>query len=191
MHPDDRRFVDERWQAGMRGEPYDIEHRIVAEGHAKWVREKAYLEFDAAGAAGGLRNCDVTERKLAEDALHASEQRFRALVQNSSDIILLFDAEGTVQYQSPSIERLLGYRPEDWIGRNVFRDPIVHPDDQEAKRVFFETVRNHHGAPVTAEFRLRHADGSWRNFEAIGQSFLHDPGVAGVVANYRNVTGAR
>src|SRR5262249_44503954 len=52
----------------------------------------------------------------------------------------------------------------------------------------FETARNRPGAPVTAEFRLRHADGSWRDIEAIGQSFLHDPAVAGLVANYRDVT---
>ena len=131
---------------------------------------------------------DITDLKHAEEALRAREARFRALVQNSSDIILLFDSEGTVLYQSPSIERLLGYRPEDWIGRNVFHDPIVHPDDAAAKQVFFEKARNHPGAPVTAEFRLRHADGSWRDVEAVGQSFLHDPGVAGVVANYRDFT---
>ena len=85
---------------------------------------------------------DVTQRRRAEEAevlrranevLRASEARFRALVQNSSDIISLFDAEGTVVYQSPSIERLLGYRPEDRIGHNVFRDPIVHPDDLDGQ----------------------------------------------------------
>src|SRR4029077_5875861 len=108
--------------------------------------------------------------------------------QNSSDIISLFDAEGTILYQSPSIERLLGYRPEDRMGRNVFSDPILHPDDRDAKRDFFDTARSRAGAPVTAEFRLRHADGTWRDIEAIGQNFLHDPGVAGIVANYRDVT---
>jgi PAS domain S-box-containing protein len=59
-----------------------------------------------------------------------SEDLFRALVQNSSDMIRLLDADGTVVYQSPSIERLLGYRPEDRIGHNAFIDAIVHPDDR-------------------------------------------------------------
>ena len=131
---------------------------------------------------------EVTDQRRAEEALRASEERFRALVQNSSDIITLFDEEGTVLYQSPSIERLLGYKPEDRKGRNVFNDPIVHTDDQATKRTFFERARNRHGTSVTAEFRLRHADGSWRDFEAVGQSFLYDPGIAGVVANYRDIT---
>ncbi len=71
VHPDDRRFVDERCQAGMRGEPYDIEHRVVAEGQVKWVREKAYLEFEGAGALlGGFGIAqDITERKLAEELI--------------------------------------------------------------------------------------------------------------------------
>src|SRR5262249_26609142 len=118
----------------------------------------------------------------------STEERFRFLVQNSWDIISLFDAGGTILYQAPSIERLLGHRPQDRIGRNVFREPIVHPDAMAAKRAFFDAIRGRPGAPVTAEFRLRHADGSWRDIEAIGQNFLHDPGVAGIVANYRDVT---
>ncbi len=74
IHPDDRDFVDERWNAGLRGEPYDVEHRIVADGQIKWVREKAYLEFDPQGALlGGFGiTQDITERKRIEQQLRES-----------------------------------------------------------------------------------------------------------------------
>jgi PAS domain S-box-containing protein len=130
----------------------------------------------------------VLQRRLVEQALRGSEERFRFLVQNSSDVISLFDAEGTILYQAPSVERLLGHRAQDRIGLNVFREPIVHPDDERLKRAFFETMLSRPGTPVTAEFRLRHADGTWRAIEAIGQDFLHEPGVAGIVTNYRDIT---
>src|SRR4029077_5014839 len=120
---------------------------------------------------------DITDRNRAEEAWRASEERFRFLVQKRSDIISLFDAEGTVLYQAPSVERLLGYRPQDRVGRNVFRDAIVHADDLAAKRAFFDAILSRPGATVTAEFRLRHVDGSWRHIEAVGQNYLHDPGV--------------
>ena len=109
-------------------------------------------------------------------------------MQNSRDVISLFDAEGTVLYQSPSVERVLGYRPQDRIGRSVFRDPMVHPDDMTAKRDFFDAIRSRPGATVMAAFRFRHADGSWRDIEAIGQNFLADPSIAGIVTSYRDVT---
>ena len=75
VHPDDRAFVDARWQAGLLGEPYDIEHRLLVEGQVKWVREKAFLEYDEAGELlGGFGiTQDITELKLAEKALRESE----------------------------------------------------------------------------------------------------------------------
>jgi PAS domain-containing protein len=65
----------------------------------------------------------------AEDALRASEERFRSLVQNTSDIISVIEVDGTVSYISPAAERVLGYRPEERVGTNAFDS--VHPDDME------------------------------------------------------------
>ena len=74
VHPDDREYVDTRWKAGLAGEPYDVEHRIVADGRIKWVREKAYLEVDDAGSLlGGFGiTQDITDRKRAEQQLRES-----------------------------------------------------------------------------------------------------------------------
>jgi PAS domain S-box-containing protein len=137
---------------------------------------------------GANQTAAVFQRLHAEAALRESEERFRSLVQNSWDVITLLDAECTILYQSPSVERLLGYRPQDRIGRNVFRDSIVHPEDMAAQRAFYDAIRGRPGSPFTAEFRLRHGDGSWRHIEAVGQNFLDDPSVAGIVVNYRDVT---
>ena len=82
VHPDDRQYVDTKWNAGLRGEPYDIEHRIVADGRTKWVREKAYLEFDDAGhLLGGFGIIqDLTKRKQAEDALLQAKEELEQRV---------------------------------------------------------------------------------------------------------------
>ena len=74
VHPDDRQYVDTQWQAGLRGEPYDIEHRLVVGGQVKWVREKAYLEFDEAGGLlGGFGiTQDLSLRKQAEEQIKTS-----------------------------------------------------------------------------------------------------------------------
>lgn len=130
----------------------------------------------------------VAEYRQSREALRLAERRYRILVQNSSDVIMAFEPDGTTLYQSPSIEHMLGYRPEERVGRNIFKDPIVHPDDIAAKRNFFEAARNRPGEPVSAEFRLRHADGSWRYIEAVGQDLRDEPGVGAIVASYRDVT---
>src|ERR671917_69117 len=82
---------------------------------------------------------DVTERKKIEKVLKESEERFRSLVRNTSDIITLLDADGTVRYVSPAVERVTGYRPEEQVGTNAFGS--VHPDDREqALNTFAEVL---------------------------------------------------
>lgn len=81
VHPDDRRHVDTRWKASLRGEPYDIEHRILVNGQIKWVREKAYLEFDESGTMLGSFGIsqDITERKKNEEKLRQAKETSEAL----------------------------------------------------------------------------------------------------------------
>jgi len=82
VHPEERACVDARWIASLRGEPYDIEHRIIARGQVKWVREKAYLEFDTEGKLlGGFGiTQDITERKHAEEALRQAKMQLEQRV---------------------------------------------------------------------------------------------------------------
>lgn len=128
------------------------------------------------------------ERRRAETSIRQTEERFVHLVENSSDIISIFAPDGTILYQTPSVSAILDRRPEDRIGKNVFDDPIVHPEDLAAKRAFFRLMLQKPGTPVVAEFRLKHADGSWRDIEAIGQNLLSVPNVDGLIASYRDVT---
>ncbi len=132
---------------------------------------------------------DVTERKKAEEALKESEERFRALTQNSSDIITLLAADGTIRYQSPSIERILGYRPEEMIGDNAF--DYVHPDDLgRVEMAFAEGLKDPRRRP-SAEYRFRHKNGSWRWLESVGTNLLDDPGLGEYVVNSRDITRRR
>jgi len=109
------------------------------------------------------------------------------LVEHISDIVTLLSPTGEVLYQSPSIARVLGHDAEVRRGHNIFVAPIVHPDDLPVKRRFLQEAVEGRGE-VRAEFRLRHADGSWRYVQAVG---ILDPGLGGVVATYRDVTEAR
>jgi two-component system, cell cycle sensor histidine kinase and response regulator CckA len=129
---------------------------------------------------------DITARKQAEDALRKSEERFRALVENSSDGVGLADRQGRVQYSSPSSERVLGWTPEQRHGRPVFE--IAHPDDVERAREFFAQCLGTRGTPVTVELRGLHQDGGWRLLEIVAANHLDDPAVGAVVMNYRDIT---
>lgn len=81
VHPDDRKYVDEKWAAALRGEPYDIEHRIIVKGKINWVREMGTLEFDKQGKLlGGFGTTqDITERKETERALRESEKALQEI----------------------------------------------------------------------------------------------------------------
>jgi len=122
---------------------------------------------------------DITEHR-------EREQRFRAFVERSTDVISIVDADGRFTYQSPSLERVLGYDPEETIGDLAFE--YMHPDDRpDIAEQFAASVADPDATPVM-EYRARHADGSWRWIEARGNNQLENPAVQGYVVHSRDVT---
>jgi PAS domain S-box-containing protein len=129
---------------------------------------------------------DVTERQQAQEALKQREEHFRVMIENSLDDVSILDANGTIMYQSPSIERVLGYKPEVHKGSNAFI--FIHPDDiPAATKAFTELIRKP-GATYQGELRAQHGDGSWRTLEVMARNFLDDPIVGGILANFRDIT---
>jgi diguanylate cyclase (GGDEF)-like protein/PAS domain S-box-containing protein len=158
------------------------------DGSVVWVSATARALEDLEGKPTGLEGTleDVTQRRQAEEALRRSGERFRSLIQNSSDIITCLEADGTILYESPSIERILGYEPGELISENVF--DYIHPDDLgQVLEVFAEGLADPTLRPCL-EYRFRHKDGSWRWLESIGANLLDDPIVGELVVNSRDIT---
>jgi two-component system cell cycle sensor histidine kinase/response regulator CckA len=129
---------------------------------------------------------DLTERREMEDSRHASEQRFRSLIQNAHDVVSITDASGVNKYMSPGIERLLGYRPEELVG-SVGMD-FLHPDDLELAASIGAEILSSEGSVRTNEIRARHRNGSWIWLEFTVSNQLSDPSIQGIVANFHDIT---
>jgi PAS domain S-box-containing protein len=142
-------------------------------------------------AADGLvcSGRDVTEQRAAEEALQRSEEHFRRLIENGSDLLLISAAAGALTYVSPSAERLLGYAPQALLG-SVPED-LVHPDDVERVRDVLRTVGEAPGTVHRVAWRIRHQDGRWRVIEALARTLSPDSVEAGFVINGRDVTEQR
>jgi len=125
-------------------------------------------------------------RARLHTSLQASERRFRALVENALDVITLLEGNGTMRYNSPSIEKTLGYHPAALVGRNILE--LVHPEDLPKITGVLAEIAQTPDLIRHAETRLRHADGSWRTVEGLGRNLLKHPEVAGIVVNYRDIT---
>jgi PAS domain S-box-containing protein len=123
-------------------------------------------------------------RKQAEEALRQSEEHFRSVVENVSDMIVILDREGIMRYTNPAHDRVLGYQSEDLVGLSAF--VLIHPDDlPAASEVFAQAFRNP-GTTFTFELRDRHKDGSWRYLESAGKVTSADAKT--VVVTSRDIT---
>jgi diguanylate cyclase (GGDEF)-like protein/PAS domain S-box-containing protein len=129
----------------------------------------------------------VRELVAARDALIEAEERFRSLVQRSSDVAFVFDSGGVITYASPAVTRY-GYQVEDIVGRSGF--DFIHPDDLEYGRTkLWRSVERHE--PASVEWRLRAADGTWHWVEETVTDLSDVPAVGGLVANIRDITDRR
>jgi PAS domain S-box-containing protein len=131
-------------------------------------------------------SAEERQRRQAEEALRVSEERFRALVENSSDSLLLIDQEGRVAYAASSSRRHLGWRPDDLVKHSIL--DFLHPDDREFGGQLMMEALQHPGESITAEIRFRHADSSYRILEGVGVNRLDDPAVGAIVLNLRDIT---
>lgn len=158
VHPDDRQYVDARWNAGLQGEPYDIEHRIVVGGQVKWVREKAYLEFDAEGKLqGGFGTTqDITERKRSEQILQENEQRLRLALEGGRMGLWEWDVQHECGFWDERVYELLGADPQARPSAAVFFE-CVHPADRGRLQVQVQDVLATAG-DFRAEFRVVRPD---------------------------------
>jgi PAS domain S-box-containing protein len=197
VHPDDRQYVDTHWKAGLAGEPYDIEHRIVVGEQVKWVREKAYLEFDDADIVLGgfgltqeitghkkleeeLRESrDNLEQKVEERTIEIeeayqfvkeSEARFHSLYENSFDAILLTKPDGSILAVNPAAEKMFGMTKEEIT--KAGREGIVVKDEQLGSAL---KERRQKGK-VRAEFTFIRKDGSTFLGEATSSLFIDADG---------------
>jgi PAS domain S-box-containing protein len=132
---------------------------------------------------------DVTAEREAEAALQRSERHYRSLFENAADVVTILEEDGTIRYESPSAERVMGWRPEELVGRGVFE--FVHPEDAPAVACTFERVLRTPGEVHAFELRFLHLDGSWRVLDGLARNLLHDPAVRGIVVNSRDVTDRR
>lgn len=128
-------------------------------------------------------------RRKVETELVRREKYFRAVTENALDIVSLLDERGVFTFNSPSVQRVLGYEPQELIGQSAFS--LCHPEDVPRLMAAFRYGLAHPEETVRVEFRIRHKNGSWVHLESVGQNRLGDPDINAAVVNSRDVTARK
>ena len=156
-----------------------------------WATEDVATAKDFAASARTeieLR-LELNRREELESQLRARTEAFEALVENVTDVVTVLDADGTIQFESPSATEVLGYEPHELEGTSLWER--VHPDDHSSVQDTLETIVMNPDRRLTVEFRIRHADGSWRTLESQGRRLPEDVDLGTVIAVSRDVTERR
>ena len=164
---------------------------VICHEHVGPVRRWEVDEQNFAASVADLLSLalETGERKKAEAELRRSEEYYRSLIETALDVVTLIDAGGIVRYESPAVERVLGYKTDELIGQRG--RVIFHPDELDlADHVLAQFLQNPN-KPVSAEFRMRHKNGTWRTMQMTGKNLLDNPSVRGIVVSLRDVTENR
>jgi PAS domain S-box-containing protein len=187
---DIKRVTDEGAELKLKGTlNYSQEYRLITGyGETRWVEDQTMVVCDDFGNELYHQGIiiDITEEKIAKFALQESEQRFRSLVQNSTDITTILELDGTIRYESPVFFRMFGYSSEDIVGESIF--DFIHEDDIHEVQDVFAELKNTKKQTNPVTFRFRNKNGSWKYLEAIGVNLMDLPAVSGLVVNSRDIT---
>ncbi|MEY2438547.1 MAG: hypothetical protein QOF97_3383, partial [Acidimicrobiaceae bacterium] len=189
-HPDDVGPSTEVRERLLRGETdaIAVELRFVRpDGEVRWGRTSVSAVRDPEGEVLYFLSLteDITAERFAEEELTRRQRWFEALVEHATDVVCLLDRDGTILWVSPSAQRVLGYGP-DKVGTPMI--DLLHPGDRARVLETFHSAVLGRTTGGGIEFRIAHADGSWRYFETIATNLLDDPDVGAIVANSRDVT---
>lgn len=136
--------------------------------------------------SGLMLTAFISERKDAEGALTNKEAYTRALFENITDIVTILEANGVIRYESPSITTVLGYSPEEMIGKDAFS--FIHPDDRGKIFNLYSTRVKVIQAEAQVEYRFKHKNGGWVILESVAKNMAFDPVVEGIIVVSRDVT---
>lgn len=194
LHPDDVEIATQAFAdviAGSRAPDDPLVLRVhAADGSLRYFETVARdLTDDPAVRGIVLNSRDVTDRIEAEEALRATDARFRAIAEHATDLVMITGSDGNFAYVSGSVTTLLGWTPEELVGTPSTE--FLHPDDRAAAS---EVVREYlagRAEPRTVEHRVRHKDGTWRIFESITTNLTDEPSIRGLVSNARDITERR
>jgi PAS domain S-box-containing protein len=164
----------------------EVAVRCIKKGADDYILKESLKRLPSAVLGAIAKRNAEQDRESAEQALRRSEDYFRTLIENSSDIITILNPKGKILFQSPSIEKALGYRAEELLDKNAF--DLVHPNDVQRVLSVFSGDLMHQNFQAPIEYRFRHRDGSWKYLESIGKNLLRDPSIAGIVINSRDIT---
>ncbi|MDI6402009.1 PAS domain S-box protein [Balneolaceae bacterium ANBcel3] len=153
-----------------------------------WIRNRVELTESEKGMLAMIMETLSAHiiRKRAEDKLRMSEGRFRTLIQNSADVLMVLSPEFQFLFLSPSVERVLGYDPDQLVGQSILQ--FIHHDDQKTLKHSLSKVLEGGTESLVTEHRFRHKDGHWVYLESVGSNLVQESIVGGMVINARDVT---
>lgn len=166
------------------GIPVRYEH---PDGRVRWLNVIANPEPAGKGDETRIHGTiqDITELHQIQENLRRDEERLRLLVRNSSDIITVMDRDKTCRYMSDSVERVIGFRPEDFINQ-PFTPQMIYPDDYAGVAGLLDELIATPGSQRRLVYRHRHKTDGYVYLETIGTNLLDDPVINGIILNSRD-----
>lgn len=154
----------------------------------RWVKALIYPVKNEDGKITNviLHHEDTTDWKQAEEGIREREERFRTLIEKSTDAIQLVSPTGEIIYTSESIKNVLGYTPKELEGLGVA--PFMHPEDLNFFLGKFQYLLKNPKKQITFQYRVKHKDGSWAWLETTGVNHLKTPNINALVGTFRNIT---
>lgn len=188
VYPDDVKVIEEMLR-NPSDKPIELEFRIIrSDGTIRNIYQLVEFVFNEEGKPLYLYGTiqDVTEKKMLEEEISKIQKRFKVLVQKSKEVFEIIDSDGTIKYISDASSRVIGYKPEERIGRNLF--DFYQGDELQRIKDAVKLCIENPDKEIQGDVILKGKDGQNIYLEIHMQNLLHEPFVEGIVINFRDIS---